>query len=258
VTIALVGAFVALLVYARWSYVRTHHLLPVFALLVLVAAATLSWFAESRPSIGRPAVALLLVTSGVYAGVGVAGYATQPRDRAAGWLADHTTDDATIETYVIDPQEAGVPHGPEIYHPRNRTMVVDGEVVTPGWSTWTRAMPERCPDYIQLSSHGSLQFLAPADYSMRAARLSNPFIATYFEDLLAEDRYPYRVAATFGPRPRFLDDRGRRNPWWRMLRVGLVPRTIQYGDPQDMGVDQYTVVLERTGPCDPASNSPLS
>jgi len=34
-----------------------------------------------------------------------------------------------------------------------------------------------------------------------------------------------------------------------MIRAGIYPRTIQYGDPQDLGVYGYVIVLERTGEC---------
>ncbi|PSP51409.1 hypothetical protein BRC74_06805 [Halobacteriales archaeon QH_7_68_42] len=57
--------------------------------------------------------------------------------------------------------------------------------------------------------------------------------------------------------PRFLRGEGRPPTWRAMLRVGTRPRTMQYGDPQDMGVNQYTVILERTGECNPEATSPL-
>jgi predicted nucleic acid-binding protein len=35
-----------------------------------------------------------------------------------------------------------------------------------------------------------------------------------------------------------------------LLWAGIQPRTVQYGDPQDFGPHQYTVVLERSGSCE--------
>jgi hypothetical protein len=67
--------------------------------------------------------------------------------------------------------------------------------------------------------------------------------------LLAGEVTGYEVAARFGRQPRYRTDRPPRPAWWELLRVGVQPRTIQYGDPQDLGVYQYTVVVERTGPC---------
>lgn len=48
---------------------------------------------------------------------------------------------------------------------------------------------------------------------------------------------------------RFLEGKDQRSTLEEMLHVGLRPRTHQYGDPQDFGVDQYTVVLRATDDC---------
>jgi len=219
-------------------------------------ATSREWL-ERRPAIARPVVALLLVTTALYAGVGVLGYANQPRDAATGWLATHTDGNATIETYVTDPQEAPVPHGATIYRPTQRAMTVDGERVRPSTTRWMRAMPERCPTYIVLNAHESLQYLAPDDYSRRAALLANPERERYVRDLLSADTYPYEVATRFGPEPRYLRSE-RRPPVWRaVVNAGVFPRSVQYGDGQDLGTDQYTIILARTGECDPAETSPL-
>jgi hypothetical protein len=255
--VALVIVAVFLAGVAQWSYVRTHHLLPTFPLLVLVVAVAGQRLRERRPSVGRVVLAVLLVTSGIYAVGGDLAYASQPRDQSAAWLATHADPDDAVETYVRDPQEAGVPHDATILHPGNGTVRVDNVTYHPGRTRWTRAMPERCPEYIVLNYHQSLLFLAPDSWSKRADVVSNPALERYYRDLLAEDTYPYEVAGEFGRRPRFLDGQGRRPAWQAMLRVGIRPRTMQYGDPQDFGVDQYTVVLERTGECDPEATSPL-
>jgi hypothetical protein len=245
----LVGAAAGLVAVLPWAYVRTHHLLPTIPFLLLLLAVGLRRLATRRPVVGRVAVALLVVSSAVYAGVGVAGYATQPRDRATAWLAADAPANATVETYVGDPQDAAVPHGVRVNHP--------GDAAATGRSreAWMLDMPDRCPDYIVLNYQRSLLFLAPPNHSQRAALLSYPPAAAFVRDLLAEDTYPYAVAGRFGPRPRFLDGDPPRPAWRALLRVGLDPRTIQYGDPQDFGVKGYTVVLKRTGPCE-ASGTP--
>lgn len=257
IVLALVGVATYRFVYAGWTYVRTHHLLPAFALLVVVLATVATEGIDRRPSVARPVVAALVVTTAAYAGVGVAGYATQPRDAATDWLAANAGENATVETYVSDPQEAPIPHGTDVFRPTQRAMVVDGERVRPPETRWILAMPRRCPAFIVLTAHESLQYLAPDDYSRRADLLANPTRERYVRDLLAEDTYPYEVAARFGPRPRYLDADRPRPTWRGLLRAGLVPRSVQYGDGQDMGSDQYTVVLERTGQCDSDETSPL-
>ncbi|MFC7138731.1 ArnT family glycosyltransferase [Halosimplex aquaticum] len=233
--------------YANWAYIRTHHLLPTIALLVVVLAVALRRLADARPKIGRPLVALLLLTSGLYAGVGDLGYAAQSRDRATGWLDSNAAPNATVETYPNDPQEAAVPHWMTVYRLSNRNATPGG--AKESGMAWLRAIEERCPDYVQLHYYESVLVLAPDDWSERASRLSSDPRERFVRDLLAEDTYPYRVAATFGRRPAFLDNRTRSAGLPELVEVGLVPRAIQYGDPQDVGVDQYTVVLERTGQC---------
>lgn len=251
IVLALVGVGLWLAIFARWEYIRSTHLFPTFPLLAVVLAIGLRRLMARRETVGRALVALLLVTSGIYTAVGVAGYVAEPRDQATSWLAGNAAPNATVETYEYDPQEAAVPHGLAVNQPTNRTMTVGGRRVTLAWDEWIVAMPERCPDYISLTYPGAISYLVPENHSMRAQDRSNPQLRQYISDLLTEERYPYDIVGEYGPRPWFLrsenpEPRGR---WWNLGRVGVVPRTIQYGDPQDLGIDQYTVVLERTGEC---------
>jgi hypothetical protein len=134
-------------------------------------------------------------------------------------------------------------------------MLIDGVQRTPSVIDWTVQMPKRCPADIELTYHRAPAVAVGREEQQRADTLWQSTATDYYEALLAEDTYPYEVAETFGRRPPFLDGE-RRDPAWAFLRVGLRPRTIQYGDPQDMGVNQYTIVLERNGTCDPQLGSP--
>ncbi|QLH84836.1 glycosyltransferase family 39 protein [Halosimplex pelagicum] len=231
---ALVGVGVYLAVFSSWRYVRTHHLLPVAALLVVVLAIGLARLRDRRPAVGRAVVAVLLVTSAAYAGAGTLAYASQPRDQAVGYLQANAGADDTIETYTLDPQDAAVPH----------TDRVDARF---GVSADTFEF--RCPAFVVLNYHNSILYLAPDSWGKRAEVLSNDAVEAHVRALLNEDTYPYEIAGEYGREPRFLDGKGRAPMYQRLLRVSVRPRTMQYGDPQDMGVDQYTVVLRRTGPC---------
>ncbi|QLH77288.1 glycosyltransferase family 39 protein [Halosimplex rubrum] len=253
VALALVGLAAYGRLYSNWAYVRVHHLLPTFPLLAVLVAAALVRLRESRPGLARPLIAVLLVTSGLYAGAGVLGYAAQPRDGATDWLRAEAGANATVETYPNDPQETAVPHDVTVYRPSNRNATPGG--ANPGGGPWLLGLETRCPDYVQLHYYESVLVLAPDDWSERARRLGGERRRQYVRDLLAEDTYPYRVAATFGSRPAFLDGRSRSAGLPELVEVGLVPRTLQYGDPQDMGVDQYTVILERNGRCTPSEAS---
>ena len=251
IILALVSVGLWLAVFVRWEYIRSTHLFPTFPLLAIVLAIGLGRLTVRRETVGRALVAVLLVTSGIYTAVGVAGFAAEPRDQATSWLAGNAPDDATVETYEYDPQEAAIPHHLTVNHPHNRTMTVNGDRVTLDWDSWIVAMPERCPEYVSLTYPGAISYLVPENHSMRSERRSNPELRQYISDLLSEDRYAYAIVGEYGPRPWFLrtadpEPRGR---WWNLGRVGVYPRTIQYGDPQDLGIDQYTVILERTGEC---------
>jgi len=232
---ALVGVGVYLAVFSSWRYVRTHHLLPVAALLVVVLAVVLARLRDRRPAVGRAVVAFLLVTSAVYAGAGTLAYASQPRDQAVDYLRTSAGADDTIETYTYDPQDAAVPH----------TDRVDAR-----FGVGADAFESRCPEYVVLNYHNAVLYLAPDSWGKRAEVLSNDAVEEHVRTLLAEDTYPYEIVGEYGRTPRFLDGKGRAPMYQRLLRVSVRPRTMQYGDPQDMGVDQYTVVLRRTGACE--------
>jgi len=226
------GTFLA--VYSQWGYVRTHHLLPAFALLVVLVAVGAGRLHDRRPAVARVLVVGLVVSTGAYAVAGDLGYATQGRDDAQSWIASHAGANATVETYVRDPQEAAIPHGVDVDNP-----IPPERMVT---------VRERCPDFVALHYHRSLAYLAPDDHGLRASDLSDPLASEYVADLFSGE-YPYEVAATFGREPRYLDGLDRRPTWRGLLEAGLRPRTVQYGDPQDLGVYQYTVVFRRTGDC---------
>lgn len=255
IVLSIVGIGAYLSVYAGWSYVRTHHLLPTFPLLILILAAVLTRFYNRNRSLASPLIVVLLLSSSVYAGVGVLGYATQPRNEATEWLRADASPNSTIETYPMDPQEAAVPHGMRINHPNYQETPVDGKTIRMSSPEWVLAMPHRCPTYIELTFPRALQYLAPDDRNARTTVLSDPRLTDYYRNLLAGDQYPYTVVATFGPRPSFLDGKPEDSRLPELVRVGVVPWTIQYGDPQDMGIDQYTVILKRTGSCPPQDDT---
>jgi hypothetical protein len=231
VRLALIGVGSLLALTSPWSYVRMHHLLLTFPLLVVLVTVASFRVRDRRPGLGRALMAVLLVTSGVYAVGGDLAYASQPRDQATDWLADRSTPNTTIETYLGDPQEASIPHDADISRGPPGTV------------------HRRCPDYIVLSYHGEMLALAPDEWGKSARRVGTPRTQRFYRNLLAETTYPYEIAERFGRQPRFLEGKTQRSTFEEMLHVGLRPRTHQYGDPQDFGVDQYTVVLRSIDNC---------
>jgi hypothetical protein len=216
--------------FAGWHDFRVHHLLPTFPLLALLLAGALVRFHGSRPSLARPAVAVLLVTAGLYTAVGVGGYAAMPRDDAVAWLEANAEDGDTVEVYRRHIQDTAVPHGMDVNH-------------LYGWEGAAEAV-DRCPEFIQLG-YRDLLYLDPGTYYRNGdAR------ASYIEGLVSEE-YNYERAAEFGTRPPgFVPQRPTPGSVVDLLRHGVVPQTDQYADEQELAANQYTLVLERTGDCD--------
>lgn len=218
--------------FAGWHDFRVHHLLPTFPLLALLLAGTLVRLHERRPSLARPAVAALLVTSGLYAAVGVGGYAAMPRDDAVAWLEANAEDGDTVEVYRRNVQDTAVPHGMDVNHVYG--WEGGGEEVDP------------CPEFIQLGYRDLLYLDQDTYFRNDDARFS------YVRGLLAGE-YNYEIAAEFGTRPPgFVPKRPAPGSLVDLLRHGVVPQTDQYADEQELAANQYTVVLERTGACDGA------
>ncbi|MFW6017879.1 MAG: ArnT family glycosyltransferase, partial [Halapricum sp.] len=247
--LSVIGTMTA--VFSTWAYFRTHHLLGMFPMGILLVALALQWLDADRERVARGLAVVLVVSTAIYAGIGTVGYANQPRDAAVGWLTADGGANATVETYAEDSQEAAVPHGWTIYRP---TAGTDGLAR----SQWMQNVEQRCPDYIVLNYQRAMLWLAPDNHSQLSERWTYPGDAEYVHDMLAEDGpyetenapYPYDVAATFGREPPFLEDGQPYDRTWNVIRAGIYPRTIEYGDPQDFGVYGYTVVLERTERCD--------
>jgi hypothetical protein len=254
---------VYLLVYSRWTYVRLHHLLPTFPLLVLLLALALSRLYERDRSLARPILAVLLVTSGAYAGMGVLSYANAPRDEATEWLNANAPDDAVMETYRGRPRDAALPQGMAISSYADALRRADSPEERPTKTEWMLNVSQRCPRYIQLTywdlvrlgttSPGATRPPPQADYRgptppWMPATSPAPRRAEYIHGLLTGE-YNYTVAAEFGPRPSMWPQPRAQTGLLDLLRVGVYPWSITYGDDQDLRDEQYTLILNRTGRC---------
>ena len=234
-TAALLLTVVPLLIYlglfSGWHDFRVHHLLPTFPLVALLLAVSLRRLRERNPSVGTPVVALLLVTTGIYAGVGVGSYASMPRDQATEWLRNNADENATMEVYRRDFQDAAVPHDMRINHLFGpETDREDAAIVG-------------CPEYIQLG-YRDLLYLKNGTYYRNGEDQRE-----YFRELLSGE-YDYRIVEEFGPRPpEFVPDRPTPGSLTDLFHVGLVPQTDQFADEQELAENQYTVILRREGEC---------
>jgi hypothetical protein len=257
------------LVYSRWTYVRLHHLLPTFPLLVLLLAIALSRLYERDRSLARPILALLLVTSGAYAGMGVLSYANAPRDEATEWLNANAPDDAVVETYRGRPRDVARPLDMRISNYAGALRRANSSAERPTKIRWMLNMTSRCPRYIQLTywdlvrlgttSPGATRPPSEADYRgptppWMPTTATVPRRAEYIRGLLTGE-YNYTVAAEFGPRPSMWPQPRAQTGLLDLLRVGVYPWSITYGDDQDLRDEQYTLLLARTGRCRPPGNA---
>lgn len=247
----LVGAGAYLAMYLRWPEVRVHHLLPTFPAVVLFVSIALTRLRRSRPNVGGVVIGVLVVSSALYAGVGTAGYAAQPRSEAVSWLEENAGANDTVEVYTLDIQDSPVPYGMNVSRRREGLRVNHSHL--PDKTEWMLNMPERCPEYIVLTYNNHL-YLAPPHWDRKAGYYSKLTLQQkYIYELRIKQSYNYEVAEEFGEKPVFFQSSvERRNeifPMPELLRVGIIPRTRQYGDEQDTGPEQYTVVLQRKGVC---------
>ena len=218
-----------LFMFSFWHDFRVHHLLPTFPLLAILLSGSLERLRVDRPALARPLIAVLLVTTGAYAVAGDAGYASMPRDQATAWLTEHADENDTMEVYRRNMQDAAVPHDIRINHVYGREL--DEEVVA-------------CPRYIQLGYRDLLYLTSDTYYRNDVER------AEYIRSLL-DGEYSYEVVAEFGPRPpNYVPERPTPGSVVDLLPLGVVPQSDQYADEQELRPNQYTVILERTGPCE--------
>ena len=238
VVVLVLGGLVGyLLLFSTWHDFRVHHLLPTFPLIVILLAWSLDDVRERAPAVGRVAIAVLVLTSGLYAGVGVAEYADMPRDQAVDWLETNADEDAVIETYRRHLQDTAIPHSMNVTHAYG--------------SHGTDERLDPCPTYIQLG-YRDLLYLAEGTYYR-----NGPVKANYLRKVL-DGEYGYEIAAEFGPRPpNFVPDRPEPGNYVDLLRLGIIPQTDQYADEQELAENQYTVILELNGECDRSRYPPF-
>jgi hypothetical protein len=213
--------------FSQWHDFRVHHLLPTFPLLAILLAQSADRLHTRNRLFARALLALLFITTGIYAGTGTAEFASMPRDNAEAWLVEHSDEGDTMEVYRRDFHDAAVPHGMNINHARG----AEPDEIEP------------CPEYIQLG-YRDLLYLKPDTYYRNGAPQ-----AEYIRDLL-NGTYSYRLTAEFGQRPPdFVPQRARPGVYTDLLRYGLIAQTDQFADEQELSANQYTAILERTGEC---------
>lgn len=210
-----VGLLSYLLVFfVLWSQIRTHHTLPTVPLFLILLATVLSRRLRDSGSAARLVVAVLLVTTAIYAAGGLFQYTTEPRDQSAKWLDAHAPPDATVTIYTWAPGKAGIDHGRPIDHyDFGRASFFPGENSTErgeNYTDWVISTPNRTPEYIHVRSgiRGADQY---------------PRRGEFYDRLIAGDHYGYVPAAEFGTRA------NERSYAHETVRAGLIPEIEKRG-----------------------------
>ncbi|WP_436924270.1 ArnT family glycosyltransferase [Halosimplex amylolyticum] len=214
-----VSVVVFLAVYSRWEFVRLRHLVPTFPVLLVVFAAEVDrWRERERVwRVLRLGLAVVLVTTALFAGAAEYQYATDPRDEATAWIAANVEDGATMEVYENSIADVATPHGRETSHydyPEEEATNTSSLVLNESrYTAWMLDAPERSPEYIQLTD-GELAYVDPdsADSSTYPKR------SEFVRGLLSGE-YDYRIAASFGTESEPADV----TPLGRVLRAGVSP-----------------------------------
>lgn len=240
VLLAYLGLYALLL--TGWHDFRPHHLLPTLPLLVVFLADAISRLHERRSALARAIVAVLLVTSGAYAAVGVAGYASTPRAEAVDWMDDNVERNATMEFYTRGFEESATPHWIDAQYP---------------YAGDDRGSLNPCPEYVQLSYRDLLYLRdVPDDQRSAYVRHNTEDRATHVRALL-NGSYGYDIVAEFGERPPgYVPDRPTPGSVGEILSLGIHPQSDHYSDEQELRANQYVVILQYNGSCEQPLSRP--
>jgi 4-amino-4-deoxy-L-arabinose transferase-like glycosyltransferase len=231
----LLGALaVYLAVFSQWGGLNMHHLLPTVPLFALLIADELGTriddplsFEFSNPTPLRVGLAVLVASSALYTAVGVTFYANEPRQQSTEWLQENEDANTTVEVYENSIADVGVPHSMSVsrYQFNESTAEPYSGLIRneSAYTEWMVSMPDRKPEYIQLTV-SELRYLGEPGERFPRRR-------AYIENLLAGE-YEYEVVTRFGERR---DDENRLE---RLFRAGVVPHPEQWTEP--------VVLLRRT------------
>jgi 4-amino-4-deoxy-L-arabinose transferase-like glycosyltransferase len=241
-TALLVGALgLFFLLVSTWHDWRVHHILPTFPLLFVLSAWSFRRFGEYRPTVTRVALALVLVTTAIYSGVGIAGYASVPRDDATEWLNENADRDATMETYYHGFIENAVPHWMEL---------------NPVWHENDTGV-DPCPDYIQVGYKDLLYLQDIPEDQLSADVDTNVANRSEYIRTLVDGGYNYTIVAEFGERPdNFVPERPTPGSVSDLIPLGIHPHSDQYGDEQEFSVNQYVAIMQLDGKCVESREAP--
>lgn len=217
-----------IVVFSTWEYVRMHHLLPTFPLLILLLSISLRWLVEYRESVGRIVLAILIVSSGVFTAAGVTQYAVEPRDQATKWMESNVGEEEEVEVYENSIADVAAVHGDRLQHypyqEQNATYESNLIINESSYTEWMTSSTERNPEYIQLTTSEMRYLDSDSPHAQKYPKRAN-----HIESLLTEDS-DYKIVAEFGTQPTF-----------ESTKEGLIYEGI-YPEPKQKV--RYIVILE--------------
>jgi hypothetical protein len=187
-----------MVVFSTWNHIRTHHMLPIIALLMILSAEVLRRWYDGGP--GKKTVVVLIIALTVpYVVSGELAYATEPRDSAADWIESNVGKEEAVVVYENSIASIGTPHTKEVNHYNfYEEEVTSNSILNESdYTQWMINTPERKPEYIHLEC-GNLKYIDP----LKKHKNRFPERSKYIENLINED-LNYRVAAVFGDVPKF-------------------------------------------------------
>lgn len=213
----------------------TVHLLPSYAMLVvLTGGAMAAWHTHGRSGT-RVLMAVMIMLAAVFAGGGLLVFAQEPRDSATETLAAETGPDETVVVYQNSIADVAAVHGQPLDRYAYDEVNATGPLVRneSDYTHWMITSPNREPEIIQLTCSGEISYLETQKSQQYPDR------AAFISDLLAEDVYDYRIIAQHGLSPQKYVDQQKYSPIKQLVNAGINPRPIS--------TEPCVVLLERAG-----------
>lgn len=212
---------------------QTHHLLPTYPMLLLPAGAALTRVSKTDAKVTPFILAVIIVVSSVYGVMGVANYASAPRDKGSDWIEMEQDTDTEMTVYENSIADVAAVHGRPLRHYRYEEEKATGPLVQneSDYTEWMLATSKSGSSYVQLTCSGAIS------YRLQPERSRYPERANYVKKLLS-NRTDYRRVKTFGTDPERYLQRHRASPLVRLFYVGT--------DPNPTNVKECVVIFKKT------------
>lgn len=223
----LIGYIVA---FSGWSFIHMHHLVPTYPLALLLLGSALARMEEGASTYSRPLIAILILSTAVYAIGGNLQYATEPRDKATEWIDSSVKSGESMIVFENSVADVATTHDKRVVHynfvEENVTYSESIVVNESAFTEWMVGSPKRNLTYIQVRG-GTLTYLNPDSNEAQ----KYPKRARFIRKLIVGEN-GYTAVAKFGEMP------PERSPLERLVHAGIKPEVEQRAD--------YILIFKRT------------